>query len=163
MSEKSVPVFIDNTVLTNFAKVARIDLLKNMLGKSAKTTLAVKREYQRGAELGQVPPNNLDDFTSVTLRKEEMEFALERFSNLGEGERTCLILALRYRGILATDDRLARKIAARHNLHVTGTIGFLVFAVVDNLLTLTEANSLLESMISFGYYSPTDSVDAFLL
>ncbi len=161
-ADNSEPVFIDNTVLTNFACVGQMALIKDVWGAAAQTTPAVKKEYQRGVHLGQVPPHDLDDLTSVKLTKEEMEDALGRFSHLGAGERTCLAVALHRRGLLATDDRPARKIAARLEIRITGTIGILVLAVVENKCTLAEANALLETMISLGYYAPTNRVDSFL-
>ena len=155
------PVLLDNTVLTNFAQTEQMDLITYLWGATS-TTIEVKQEYQHGVRLGKVPPDALGDLNIINLTEQETADASGRFSNLGAGERTCLAVALHRRGLLVTDDRPARKIAARLGVRVTGTIGILVLCVVQDLLTLPEANALLQAMITLGYYSPTTQLEPFL-
>ena len=157
----SGPVLLDNTVLTNFAQTEQMDLITYLWGATS-TTIEVKQEYQHGVRLGKVPPDALGDLNIINLTEQETADASGRFSNLGAGERTCLAVALHRRGLLVTDDRPARKIAARLGVRVTGTIGILVLCVVQDLLTLPEANALLQAMITLGYYSPTTQLEPFL-
>ncbi|MBU1660836.1 MAG: DUF3368 domain-containing protein [Chloroflexi bacterium] len=154
-------VLLDNTVLTNFAQVEQMDLIRYLWGTPG-TTIEVKQEYQHGVSVGKVPSNALDDLNVITLTEQETADASGRFSNLGAGERTCLAVALHRRGLLVTDDRPARRIAARLGVRVTGTIGILVLCVVQDLLTLPEANALLQAMITLGYYSPATQLEPFL-
>jgi|GEM_PF-1153545 predicted nucleic acid-binding protein len=53
-------------------------------------------------------------------------------------------------------------ILALGSVPVTGTIGILILAVVEQLCTLAEADVLLETMISLGYYAPINRFDSIL-
>ncbi len=155
------PVLLDNTALTNFAQVERTDLLEQMW-ETVGTTIEVRQEYLRGVALGRTPAGAWDALTIFERTDLEHAEATERLSRLGAGERTCLVVVLHRRGLLVTDDRLARKIAIRLGVQVTGTLGVLALCVVKNDLTLAEADALLQAMIGFGYRSPVTSLATLL-
>ena len=58
-----------------------------------------------------------------------------------------------------TDDRDARRLAQRRGVPVSGTIGVLVEAVREGLLSIEEANTMLSDMIEKGYFSPFETLD----
>jgi predicted nucleic acid-binding protein len=63
-------------------------------------------------------------------------------------------------GLFASDDADARAAAQRRGIPVTGTLGILALAVRRKLLTLAQANALLNDMIAAGYRSPMQKLDA---
>ena len=67
----TVPVVLDNTVLSNFALVGRSDLLWQLWGSELCTTQAVKREYKIGSDGGAVPPMAWDRLAQVILSDDE--------------------------------------------------------------------------------------------
>jgi predicted nucleic acid-binding protein len=81
------------------------------------------------------------------------------FSKLGKGERTCLAVAFTQNSLLATDDKLARRVAQQHGILFIGTVGVLKASVQHQLLSQRDAQRKLKEMIAAGYYSPVLKLD----
>ena len=64
-------LLLDNTVLSNFALVDRIDLLTDALGSQVATTLQVIDEFNDGIARGRLPETKLDWLEIVDLRSRE--------------------------------------------------------------------------------------------
>jgi predicted nucleic acid-binding protein len=92
----------------------------------------------------------------------EQQFYLQLQSHLHMGEASCLALASARKMILATDDLAARKMARKHNVLLTGTIGILVRMVKGRVIQLEAANQLLSTMVAFEYHSPVQRLDDFV-
>lgn len=82
--------------------------------------------------------------------------------NLGDGEASCIACALKRRGIVVTDDRMARNICKEHAIAVTGTFGILKAAYLDGILQIDEADTMLKQMVDFGFYSPVQKISDML-
>jgi predicted nucleic acid-binding protein len=147
------PVLLDNTVLTNLALVERGDLATELWPGRACTTPAVWQEYQRAVTGGLVLESAWPDLPLVKLSERESRFAAELGARLGAGERTCLAVALHRRGLFASDDLDARRVAGRYEIPITGTLGILVRCVQQGSLARQEADRLLSQMIALGYRS----------
>jgi predicted nucleic acid-binding protein len=78
---------------------------------------------------------------------------------LGKGESSCLSIALSRNVKVLTDDMDARKLAQRRGVPISGTIGVLVEAVREGLLSIAEGNITLLDMIEKGYFSPFETLD----
>ncbi|MCW7070572.1 MAG: DUF3368 domain-containing protein [Methanophagales archaeon] len=78
---------------------------------------------------------------------------------MGKGESSCLSIAISRDLKVLTDDRDARRLAQRRGVPVSGTIGVLVEAVREGLLSIEEANTMLSDMIEKGYFSPFETLD----
>lgn len=61
-----------------------------------------------------------------------------------------------------TDDKDARTLAQRREVPVSGTIGVMVEAVRERLLSFEEANTMLSVMIEKGYFSPFETLDGLI-
>ena len=61
--------------------------------------------------------------------------------------------------VVLTDDEDARKLAQRRGAPVSGTIGVLVEAVRERLLSIEDGNTMLSDMIEKGYFSPVEILD----
>ena len=57
-------------------------------------------------------------------------------------------------GLLVTDDRAARKVAAQRGVALSGTVGVLTRAIQRGHLSRDEANGLLQALIAAVYYAP---------
>lgn len=159
-----MPVVIDSTVLSNFAAVSRLDLLRAMCGGMAHITHEVQQEILQGIEEGYVfltpvleqigsGPEAWLRLTGFSSDAEEQSFR-EHARSLGYGEASCLALAERRKWVVLTDDRAARNRLRREALKVGGTLGVLYHAVKHGLITMIEGNGLLARMIELGYHSP---------
>ena len=86
-------VLVDNTVLSNFAKVNRLDLLKKAFDR-VYVTEQVLEEFKLGVRRG-VLPNVSIDFEVLKLEGDEIELYNALRIRLGKGEASCLAIAKR--------------------------------------------------------------------
>jgi predicted nucleic acid-binding protein len=148
---------VDNTVMSNFALVNRVDLLR-LIADEAITTVTAWDELQSGVALGRIAALNWSWLEIVTLQEAEDKLARTWRSALGLGEATCMAVAYAREFRFATDDRLARREARRLGIPITGTLGLLRALVDDQAITLDEGNLLLQQMIRYGYRCPVQSL-----
>jgi len=147
-----VACVLNNTVLSNFAKVSRTDLLGRVLGRFY-ITEEVLSEYRKGIERRGLPELKTK-FEVIRLSEEERRFAETLMRKLGKGEASSIAVA-KFRTLkFFSDDIDARREAMKLGLEVHGTITVLVLCVKKGVLSLEEANALLNKMIECGYYSP---------
>jgi predicted nucleic acid-binding protein len=149
-------VILDNTVLSNFALVQRTDLVTG-IWKNCATTPDAWNEFMAGVILKRLPARAWKRLSIIELLPEEIEFQL-RLPSLGKGEGICLAVAHNRKAILATDDQKARRISLQWGLDITGTLGFLLFAIRFDHIGLAIANTLLHKMIAAGYHSPVEDL-----
>jgi predicted nucleic acid-binding protein len=152
-------LLLDNTVLSNFALVGRIELLTKALGSQVATTPQVMDEFNEGIARGRVPETNLDWLEVINLDAKEESVFQELLMRVNAGEAACLAVASQRNGRILTDDRDARKLAAQLKIPVSGTLGILLRLVQGNTLILAEANEILEQMITEGYRSPIEKLE----
>lgn len=152
-------LILDNTVLTNFALVGRSDLVFALIPRGCATTTAVMQEYAQGITSRGLAADAWQNLASLDLSPAEAALADTLPRQLGLGERSAIILAMKRHALLATDDAAARRVAQQNGVVVTGTLGLLGLAVRQNLLNLTEGNRLLAAMIAQGYRSPLTRLD----
>jgi predicted nucleic acid-binding protein len=74
------------------------------------------------------------------------------------GQAPYLAVAYNRKAVLATDDQKARRIGLQRGLEITGTFGFLLFAIRFEHIDLATANNLLHKMIAAGYHSPGEDL-----
>ncbi len=148
------PVVLDNTVLSNFARVGKTDLVAELWGNAAFTTPEVMNEYARGVKKKLFPPDAWIELSIAEPSAEEMAFYQTLPSSLGVGEKSCISIAHHRRMVLATDDLDARKAAIKLDLATTGTIGILVLCIRQGLLSLDQGDEVLDLMIDRNYHSP---------
>jgi predicted nucleic acid-binding protein len=155
-------VLFDNTVLTNFSLANEPRLAIAACPGQPCTTSAVLAEHLAASGEHALAEGLWCDLHIIEPTEEEQKLAGNLPRGLGSGERTCLALAIARRGLIATDDLHARRVAARYGVRVTGTLGLLVLAVESHLVSLERANMLLNVMVSAGYHSPVATLDALL-
>lgn len=152
--------FIDTVVLSNFAFAEKIDLLAVRYGQNLKITEEVYHETLAGISSGYsklapiVECIHSRTFQKIELTAKERQTCFELMQNLGKGEASCIATAQSRHGVVITDDRLARLQCQERNILFTGTIGILKALCQNDLITVREADAILNKMISFGFYSP---------
>jgi predicted nucleic acid-binding protein len=150
-------ILLDTTVLSNFARAGRLDLLRLALPE-ATTTPLVLAELQCGVSAGYFPAGSWE-WLGVTELAAQEEAHLSRLRTiLGDGEAACVAVLMERTGILFSDDLLARREAHRRGIPVSGTLGILLSLVKAGRLSLDEADACLQEMIAHGYRSPTRSL-----
>lgn len=156
-------IVVDNTVLSNFALVSRLDLLRDVCGQ-VHVTHEVQEEAMRGLEEGYAflkqAVEEIRAAEDAWLRligysaDEELRFRLHS-SSFGYGEASCLAIAECRGWLVLTDDRAARQTLKRNGCRFSGTLGVLKQAMAKGIISIDEGNRLLHRMIQAGYRSPT--------
>jgi hypothetical protein len=153
-------VIANNTVLSNFAFIDKLDILKSIFGKVF-ITPEIQCEVENGITEGYafqlrtkliIDTNNWLLVTRLEQNEQKIFHNLKQ--KLDAGEASCIAIALERKWAFLTDDKRARRIAKLYNLRLSGTYGILDRAVKENLISKDEGNFLLQSMIENGYYSP---------
>ena len=161
-------VIANTTIISNFAAVGRLDILRDLLGRLYITTdvyaeiqdgLIEGYDFYEGIEFHVHPPA-VDGWILLTALEGDEELHL--FSHLPptlhRGEASCLAIAARRGWAFLTDDSRARKSARELKVLISGTLGILVRAFAEKLLSLDEADILLHQMVKAGYHSPFSTV-----
>lgn len=165
-------VVANTTLISNFASVGQLDLLRQLYGTLHIST-EVFQEIQTGEEEGYRFYEGIDQFvfplvaegwirlTSVS-GEQELRTLAKKPSRLQSGEASCIAIAQHRDWLFLTDDLAARSHATDIGIHVSGSLGCLVLAVERGLCQLEDANDWLQQMIRQGYYSPVGDLSSLL-
>ncbi len=154
---------LDNTVVSNFSAVARMDILRERYGGQ----LMITREVLLEAEKGPHPE---------TIRRAIDEGWIELRSLYADSEEHGVFVELRNRGfglgeassiavcstggtwVFVSDDLDARREANRRGVGLVGTYGILAREVAMGKMGLAEGNGLLRRMIERGFRTHSDDL-----
>lgn len=163
----------NTTVLSNFAEIGALDLLRRLYGELFLAT-EVFQEIRNGLDEGYsfysgidrlIRPIDPDGWLRLTSLAGEQEIELFAKSppHLHQGEAASLAIAQSRGWVVLTDDRAARRYALEHGVKLSGTLGCLGLGVKRQLWTLAEGNARLGEMIDVGYYSPVADLSELFL
>lgn len=164
MPEKAAIFFFDTVVLSNFSLTGSFTILIDSYQKQLAITYEVYNEIARGfIELTPVS----DCFTAsictrYTLNMKEKKLYRDLLATLGSGEASCIAAASANNGFVVSDDRKARSCCNDLSVPYTGTIGILTKLCKTGAIAGTNADSILEKIISAGFYSPVDTISELL-
>ncbi|PKO22404.1 MAG: hypothetical protein CVU38_09625 [Chloroflexi bacterium HGW-Chloroflexi-1] len=153
------------TVISNFATVGRLDLVRDTVSPLYLPT-DVYDEIIVGQLAGYAFYDDIERHIApfapdgwlhlVAMTEDEIQLFAELPAHLHRGERACLSIARQRRWGFLSDDRAARQKALAWDIPLSGTLGVLLLAIQDGRLTIGAGNTLLREMIVSGNYrSPT--------
>jgi predicted nucleic acid-binding protein len=156
----------DTVALSNFALAGRFELLVARYGKRAIITPEVLDEVTDGVIAGYFALSEIERAVEEgrLSRSSPLPTAAERQTYrellrcLGSGEASCIAHAVEHGGVIVTDDGTARQCCNERGIAFTGTIGILKACSMDGALSPEEADKILQSMITAGYYSPVQRI-----
>lgn len=165
-------VISNTTVLSNFAAIGQLDLLRQLYGTIYIPT-EVYGEVRDGLDEGYRFYTGIDQLVHPFVEKgwiwltgvtgeQELKLQGELPRRLHQGEAACLAIAQHRDWMLLTDDLTARKEATQRGIHKSGSVGCLVLAIERNLCTLDQANHWLKDMIWHNYRSPVTDLTPLL-
>ena len=166
-------VVINNTVLSNFASVERLALIRRLF-KIVYTTSEVHQEILTGISAGDNFLMEIDKNISfgkggkgwieiIPIKTQEEHLLSDSLmKNLHAGEATCITVAKSHSLVFLSDDLKAREIARDEKVKVSGTIGILGHCIKKRIVSLSEADEILKEMIKKGYHSPIYSLEELL-
>jgi predicted nucleic acid-binding protein len=165
-------IIANTTVLSNFAAVGQLDLLR-LLYTQLHISTDVYAEIEDGALAGyayladvaqHVQPFNPDGWLVLTSPTAPAELARMAAlpARLHRGEASSLAIAAQRGWLFLTDDRSARNVAQAQGVRISGTLGCLLRAVQQQHASIEDANQWLALMIAQGYRSPVDDLGVLL-
>lgn len=156
----------ETTVLSAFAIAGRLGNLETRYSSRAHWVDVVHAEIANGLSvvpaLGDVLvatwlPPPIETFALADIeRTRQLLGGHSRQPSKHLGEAASIVYALRGGLTLATDDRDAKRVAESCGCAVVTTVTILRACVADRQLTLTDANSMLASLVRQGRRLPTN-------
>jgi predicted nucleic acid-binding protein len=146
---------LDNTVLSNFAAIEKMDTLVRILKEEAVVPEPVANEFHEckrfsGLEIG---------LPVVQITVEDLELFADSvsslgFSGLGKGELSCIFTVSieNLADTILTDDNLARKYCREYKIEFHGSVYILALGVRKKVYSLSEAEKLLSVMKRSGFW-----------
>lgn len=146
---KNERLIFDNAVLSNFARIQRLDLLLKLPCELI-TTKEVIMEIQNGIKSYSVKnieksrkftdiiefiKNKKIKVVSITTRESLLVYAKLEKIGLGHGEISTMVLAKELKAIFITDERRATNIAKKIGINVIDKYEFRATAVILKLLS----------------------------
>jgi predicted nucleic acid-binding protein len=146
---------LDNTVLSNFTAIEKMDTLVRILKEEAVVPEPVANEFHEckrfsGLEIG---------LPVVQITVEDLELFADSvrslgFSGLGKGELSCIFTVSieNLADAILTDDNLARKYCSEYKIEFHGSVYILALGVRKKVYSLSEAEKLLSVMKRSGFW-----------
>lgn len=154
---------MDNSAISNFTAVGRMDILRERYGGRLVVTGEVLLEAEKGPCPEAVRRAIREGWVELRIvyadSREHGVFAELRDRGFGLGEAS-LIAACSAGGtwVFVSDDLDARREARRRGTGVVGTYGILARQVAEAKMGLEEGNGLLRRMIEAGFRSHSDDL-----
>lgn len=145
-------VICDTTVLIALARIGYLWLQKELWG-SIVIPEAVYQEASQGIP-GTDEINRAISSGWVQIKEvQNQQMVLLIQGNLrGKGECECIVLAQETgASIILADDKKARKIASQGGFRVIGTLGLLVMAAQDEIITKQDAANAVNSLANTNF------------
>ena len=141
-------VVADTTPLISLMKASRLDILEPLF-KEVLIPQAVYEELTTNSdfqdEANQI--KNSDFIKMVTVKEHKAVDVLRRSSGLDLGESEAIIFADDSKAdVLLMDEARGRQVAKNMGLYIMGSVGVLLFAYEENLLTGSDVEDALEKL-----------------
>lgn len=141
-------VISDTTPIVSLIKISRIDLLEKLFGEVC-IPEAVFRELTTNTVFeseAEIVKNSPFLKTTPVKNRKSLEI-LQAASGLDDGESEAIILADELKSdILVIDERKGRKVAQKLGITITGTIGILIQAHDEKIISTEDIKIYLEQL-----------------
>lgn len=156
---------LDNTAVSNFSAVGRMDILRERYGGRIVVTREVLLEAEKGPRpetIRQAIEEGWVELRSLYADSEEHRVFVElRSRGFGIGEAASIaVCSTSGTWVFVSDDLDARREASRRGVGVVGTYGILAREVAEGRIGLDEGNGLLRRMIERGFRTHSNDLRA---
>ena len=141
-------VISDTTPIISLIKINRLDLLKKLFGEilipeAVYRELTTNVTFKNEADI----VKNSDFLKTSSVQNRKALEILQASSGLDDGESEAIILADELNSdALIIDERKGRKVAQKLGIRITGTVGVLLQAHNENMITTDEIKQYLEQL-----------------
>lgn len=145
-------VISDTTPIISLLKINRLDLLEKSFGEvlipnAVYEELTADKRFIEEAKT----VKNAPYIKSVSVANSEAVRILRMATGLDQGESEAIVLAdERKADILLMDEAKGRAISGKMGITVMGTIGILISAYEDNLITSEEGRRCIDDLQRYG-------------
>ena len=141
-------VISDTTPIITLIKINRIDLLEKLFGEVFIPEVVFRELTTNTAFANEAEIVKASSFLKVkTVQNQQSLSILQAVSGLDDGESEAIILAGELGSdALIIDERKGRKIAQKLGITITGTIGILIQAHNENMISTENAKLYLEQL-----------------
>lgn len=156
---------LDNTAVSNFSAVGRMDILRERYGGRLVVTREVLLEAGKGSRpeaIRQAIEEGWVELRHLYADSEEHGIFVElRARGFGVGEAASIaVCSTGGTWVFVSDDLDARREAGRRGVGMVGTYGILAREVAEGKMTLDEGNGLLRRMVGQGFRTHSDDLRA---
>ncbi len=141
-------VISDSTPLISLMKAVRLDILESLFGEvfipeAVFSELTVNPKYTAEAEL----ISNSSFIRVVSVKEKKAVDILRRTSGLDLGESEAIVYADDNKAdVLLMDEARGRQVAKAMGLYIMGTVGVLLFAYDEKILSAADVKDALERL-----------------
>lgn len=158
-------IILDNTALSAFAHIDRLDILSKLFGETSIPESVYYEGVLKAKKSKRVDRirNCIEEGLIKVIKpaKEDIEFAKKLPVTLGLGERYTIAMGISKKCLIATDDLKPRKIAKELGLDIIGTLGILRLAYKRNLINKDELGQLIDMLHEILFF--TDDLEKWVL
>lgn len=159
MTDPQGAVVSDSTPLIYLAKIGRLDLLRDVFEKIRIPEAVFHEAVTQGKALNISDAFLIENAIGAWIIVEQVEpetdaelHFLDTNIKLGSGEKEALKLCRQLNAIyFIADDREARRVSRIMKIKPIGTIGILVKALRQDLITKREALQILDDLVKVGF------------
>lgn len=156
MGTGSLRIVVDNTVLSNFKRIDRMSLLKDLLILSPNEYFVTQYVLD---EFGFVFDSSSVDIPLIPISERDFQDyknavkIIPGWKGLGDGELSCMLcIGLSRADVMATDDVKARNCAEKEGIKLSGTLSLVEECVQLELINADEAIQIVLQMKSKDYW-----------
>lgn len=141
-------IISDTTPIISLIKINHLDLLKKLfeevlIPEAVYRELTTNTLFENEAKI--VKTSSFLRTSSVQNRKSLQ--VLQAVSGLDDGESEAIILADELKSdVLIMDERKGRKVAQKLGIKITGTVGLLIQAYSENMISANEIKTFLDQL-----------------
>jgi predicted nucleic acid-binding protein len=160
--------FPDTTVVSNFALIGKMSLLKKIVGRNGSWCATVASECAKGAMIpglermqeagaifgGPLFPDAAEHVDVILLQEQMKQPGDGDTAHLGEAETLTIISRRQLHAAFITDDRAAARQANLHDIPTYTTWHILKLAVATRLMTEAEFFAAYETLVAAGRGHP---------
>jgi predicted nucleic acid-binding protein len=154
-------IVLDNSVLSAFSKVRRMELLKEILA-GCRVCIAdtVYREIVFKDVLDAV---GVDDMVGKWIRVEKADVSGFKDPSIDDGEAGTVKVALEKNALAVIDDLDGRRFAAKHGVRVIGTLALLRRAYEKKLISTEELGHIIFDLETKDAFRMNDELKRWVL
>lgn len=141
-------IIFDTDILSIFAKISRLELIKKLFG-AIHITPMIREELTAPLEYGyEFPKDVLDNSSVIVPTVEELGSYNEFKVRLGKGEAEAISIAKSRKLLFATNDKVAQKVAKENGVGIISLQAILKTLVKRQILTLDDLNEIINDIRS---------------